>query len=92
MVPRIHQSGNMEWKGHIAKGNTFLKYLLVECVQVHMMIRKDSPITLAYERISKRSGSKKAKIAAARHLLRAIYYMIKRKQTYDEYIIQRKGS
>ena len=82
----------MEWKGHIAKGKTFLKYLLVECVQVHMMIRKDSPITLAYERISERSGPKKAKIAAARHLLREIYYMIKRKQTYDEYIIQRRGS
>ncbi len=92
MVPRIRQSGNMEWKGHIAKGNTFLKYLLVECVQVHMMIRRDSPITLAYERISERSGSKRAKIAAARHLLRAIYYMIKRKQNYDEYIMQRRGS
>ena len=56
-----------------------------------MMIRKDSPITLAYERILERSGSKRAKIAAARHLLRAICYMLKRKQTYDEYIMQRRG-
>ena len=92
MVPRIHQSGNMEWKGHIAKGNTFLKYLLVECVQIHMMITKDSPITVASERISEGSGSKKVKIAAARHLLRAIYCMLKRKQAYDEYIIQRRRS
>ena len=33
LVPRIHQSGKMEWKGHIAKGNAFLKYLPVEYVR-----------------------------------------------------------
>ena len=79
LVPRIHQSDNMEWKGHIAKENTFQKYLLVECVQIHLMSDEPSPIRDAYERIESRSGSKKARIAAARHILRAIYYMLKRK-------------
>ena len=91
LVPRIHQSGNMEWKGHIAKGNTFLKYLLVECVQIHLMRDEPSPIKDAYERIESRSGSKKARIAAARHMLRAIYYMLKRKHNYDEYLKKRRG-
>ena len=44
LVPGIHQSGNREWKGHIANGNTFLKYLLVECVQIHIMRDEPSPI------------------------------------------------
>ena len=77
--------------GHIAKGNTFLKYLLVECVQIHLMRDEPSPIKDAYERIESRSGSKKARIASARHMLRAIYYMLKRKQNYDEYLKKRGG-
>ena len=89
LVPRIHQSGNREWKGHIAKGNTFLKYLLVECVQIHLMSDEPSPIRDAYERIESRSRSKKARIATARHMLRAIYYMLKRKQNCDEYLKKR---
>ena len=32
LVPRIYPSGNKEWKGHITKGNGFLKWRLVECV------------------------------------------------------------
>ena len=91
LVPKIHQSGNREWKGHIAKGNTFLKYLLVECVQIHLMRDEPSPIKDAYERIESRSGTKKARIAAARHMLRAIYYMLKKHQNYDEYLKKRRG-
>jgi hypothetical protein len=52
---------------------------------------EDSPVTVAYERILKRPRPKKAKVAVARYLLRIIYYMTKRRQTYDEYIIQRRG-
>ncbi len=90
-MPRIHQSGDREWKGHIAKGNTFLKYLPVECVQIHLMRDGASPIKDAYERTAAISGAKKARIAAARHMLRAIYYMLKRKQDYDEYLKKRRG-
>lgn len=48
LVPRIHQSGSREYKGHITSGNKFLKYMLVECVQVHLIREPDSPITEAY--------------------------------------------
>ena len=89
LVPRIYQSGAREYKGHITSGNKFLKYILVECVQVHVMLEADSDITEAYRRIKLRSGANKAKIAAARHLLRMIYYMLKRGQSYDSY--ERRG-
>lgn len=89
LVPRIYQSGSREYKGHITHGNSFLKYILVECVQVHLIREQDSPITEAYRRIKPRSGNNKAKIAAARHLLRMIYYMLKRNQSYDSY--ERRG-
>ena len=68
LVPRIYQSGNKEWKGHITKGNDFLKRTLVECVGIHIINAKDSPITDAYGRIRERRGNKKAKIAAARQI------------------------
>jgi len=81
LVPRIHQSSNQEWKGHISKGNTFLKHLLVQCVQVHIR-RSDSWISEAYNRIKIRAGKKKAKIAAARKLLVTMYCMLKEGRKY----------
>ena len=90
LVPRIYQSGNKEWKGHITKGNDFLKWTLIECVGIHIMNSLESPITYAYERIRERRGNKKAKIAAARHMLRAIYYMLKRNQDFDSYLRDRR--
>jgi transposase len=81
MVPRIYQSGDKEWKGHISKGNTFLKHLLVQCVQVHIRI-SDSWITDAYNRIKIRAGKKKAKIAAARKLLVTMYCLLKEGREY----------
>ncbi|MGC8618863.1 MAG: transposase, partial [Thermoplasmata archaeon] len=89
LVPRIYQSGSREYKGHITPGNKFLKYMLLECAHIHINREPDSPITEAYRRIKLRSGSNRAKIAAARHLLRLIYYMLKRNQTYDSY--ERRG-
>ncbi len=81
LVPRIYQSRSRK-KGHITNGNSFLKYMLVECVQIHMRLEPHSEISEAYRRISLRSGSNNAKIAAARHLLRMIYYMLKRRMEY----------
>ena len=61
LVPRVHQSGSREWKGHIAQGNMFLRYLFIECVQMHIAVAPDSPVTAAYIRIKKAGGSKDCK-------------------------------
>lgn len=85
LVPRIHQSGSREWKGHIAQGNKFLRYLLIECVQIHVAVTPNSPVTKAYNRVRRRRGGKIARIAAARRLLRLVYYMLRKGMDYDEY-------
>lgn len=82
-TPRIYQSGDREYKGHIVKGNVYLKTLLLQCVQTHIKFRPDSFISASYRRISIHSGSKKiAKIAAARRLLQVMYFMLKRDEKY----------
>ena len=85
LVPRVHQSGSREWKGHIAQGNMFLRYLPMECVQMHIAVAPDSPMTAAYIRTKKVRGARIAGIAAARRLLRMIYYMLKKQMDYDAY-------
>ena len=82
LIPKTHQSGSKEWKGHIIKGNVFLKYLLIEVVQIHILKCPYSPVTFAYQRVKARTGSKKARIAAARHLLRIIYCLLKDQRNY----------
>jgi len=84
LVPVTYQSGDKEWKGHIAKGNTFIKTVLVECVGIHIIKRKDSKITYMYNEIKDRRGRKVAKIAAAKRLLRIIYWMLKRNEEYHD--------
>ena len=88
LVPRIHQSGDKEWKGHITRGNSIMKWILVECVQIHINTCPDSTITLSFEDLRNRIGRKKAVIAAARRLLRLVYYMLKRNMDYGSYEIR----
>ncbi|MDE1825453.1 MAG: IS110 family transposase [Candidatus Micrarchaeota archaeon] len=82
LVPRVYQSGEKEWRGHIHHGNNFIKRILVECVQIHIRVCQNSPISAAYRRIKIRAGHNKAKIAAARRMLRIIYYMLMRDESY----------
>ena len=49
LVPRIYQSSSRK-KSHIKKGSSFLKYILVECVQSHIRTCPYSEITEAYQK------------------------------------------
>ena len=82
LVPRIYQSGDREFRGHVVKGNKYLKTLLVECVRIHIMHCPDSWITRSYRRIAQNAGKKKAVIAAAKRLLRTIYLMLMEDRRY----------
>jgi transposase len=83
IVPMIHQSGKTEHHGPITKsGNGRLRYLLVEAVLAHIRFAPDSPITRFYNLKKDSKGSKKARIAAARKLLAAIYHMLKEDQSF----------
>jgi transposase len=84
VVPRIYQSGDKEWKGHITKSNTFLKTTLLQCANIHVMRGKNSVVTYWYDNNKYRIGKKKAKIAAVKRLLRIIYWMLKRDEEYHD--------
>lgn len=84
VVPRIYQSGEKEWKGHITKGNTFLKTILLQCTNIHIRFSKESAITYRYEESRDRIGRKKAKVGSMKRLLRVIYWMLKRNEEYHD--------
>jgi transposase len=84
VVPRIYQSGKKEWKGHITKGDTFLKTILLQCVHIHIRYSKNSAITYNYEESKDRIGKKKAKVGSMKRMLRVIYWMLKRDEEYHD--------
>jgi transposase len=78
IVPMIRQSAKSEWRGSITKaGNARLRHLLMEAVLAHIRFAPDSPISKFYELKKESKGSKKARVAAARKLLMAIYAMLR---------------
>ena len=84
VVPRIYQSGEKEWKGHITKGDTFLKTVLLQCAHIHIRYSKSSAVTYQYEENKDRIGKKKAKVGSMKRLLRVIYWMLKRNEVYHD--------
>ena len=87
LVPREYQSGTKEWKGHITKeGNRWIRWILDECLAIHVNVCPDSPISLYYKSLIPIKGKGKAKIAAERRLLSVIYIMLKENITFDQYI------
>lgn len=87
LVPRVFQTGNREWKGHlIRKCDDFIKYLLIECVAIHVNRCGKCFICRDYRRAVYEKGPKTARVAAARRLLKVIYYMLKSDQTFWSYL------
>ena len=84
VVPRLYQSDDKECKGHITKGDTFLKTILLQCANVHTRFDKESAITYRYEKSRDRIGKKKAKVGSMKRLLRVIYWMLKRDEEYHD--------
>ena len=87
LVPREYQSGTKEWKGHITKeGNRWIRWILDECLAIHVNVCPDSPISLYYKSLIPIKGKGKAKISAERKLLSVSYIMLKENITFDQYI------
>jgi transposase len=83
LVPSLHQSGDVVLTGHITKeGSKFLRRNMVQCARI--AVRKDSHLREFYLKLSHMRGERKALIAVARKLAAYAYWMLKRKQTYEE--------
>ena len=107
LVPSVRNSASTVHHGRITKtGNSMVRHLLAEAVIVHVTFARSrkisTPISSFYERLSKKRGGSKAKVAAAAKMLRITFWMLKkeidfwtcieegRKSTYRE--PGRKGS
>ena len=81
LVPSSKRSGETVKYGRIIKqSNAWLRWMLIQCA--HMHVRKDSWITNHYQKVAKRRGKQKAVVAAARKMLKAIWWMLKEKEEF----------
>jgi transposase len=89
LVPSTHSSGGVTYHGKITKtGSRYLRWVLLECVHVHIRTCKHSNITRFYERLVKRKGSSMAAVAAAAKLLKVAYWVMKEKREYHNHELQ----
>lgn len=67
LTPKVHQSGSQDYHGAISKsGSPWLRWILVEAsIKV---IRKDPALRAFHQRVRRRSGWRRARVAVARKL------------------------
>ena len=83
LVPSTHSSGGITYHGKITKTESkYLRWVLIECVHVHIRTNKQSSIARFYERLVKRKGSSIAAVAAAAKLLKVVYWVMKERRKY----------
>ena len=67
LTSKVNQSGGHCYYGSITRqGPPWLRWILTEAA-IHV-VRRDAPLKKFYNRIRKRSGAKKARVAVARKL------------------------
>ena len=83
LAPTMHASGGKIHTGPITKqGSKWLRWILVECA-THA-VNKSSRYKDLYTRVAYKHGKGTGRIAVARSMLRAIYFMLKFNQPYKE--------
>jgi transposase len=86
LVPSTHSSGGTTYNGRITKtGSKHLRWIVQECVYVHIRTAKDSNITRFYTKLAKKKSKSKAAVAAASKLLKVVYWVMKEKREYRNY-------
>ena len=83
MVPRLSQSGNHAYYGRITKlGNPYVRWLLVQAA--YRYYRMNSQAKRFVDRLSYRTGKKKAIVALARKIGVVTYCVLKERRPYEE--------
>jgi transposase len=84
VIPSVHSSGDKTYYGKIIRaGNRWLRWAAVEAVWP--AIRADFDLCCFYERLARRKGANKAKVATARRLLTIVYKVVKEGRNYIPY-------
>lgn len=81
LASSTYQSADKEYHGHIIKdANKYIRYAVLEAVP--HAIKKDPRLWKFYQKVQRAKGNNKARIATAKKLLVAIYYMLKNREPY----------
>ena len=83
LVPSVRQSGAKSYHGHISKkANRYLQWGMIEAAQKAKVI--DPFLRVKAEKIQRKKGASVATAAVARHLLVAVYHILKDKTIYRQ--------
>src|SRR5438094_749885 len=89
LVPSTRSSGGKTAHGSVGPaGSAWLKWLFVEAVQT--LQRQPGTVRSQYERLLRAKGKPKATVAAARKLCCYVYWMMKERRSYDDWLRQRQ--
>jgi transposase len=81
--PTTRQSSDIIYHGHITRqGSPYLRWILTECIHIHLIKDSHSNLSNYYRKMVKRIGKKKAIVASASKLLKIIYWILKEKREY----------
>ncbi len=83
LAPGNKQSGGKRYSGRTRKGNKVLRGLLIQAAWAAVR-QKNTYLSALYKRLAARRGKKRAIVAVARSLLVSLYYMLKRRQPYQD--------
>lgn len=80
LVASTYRSGAKVRHGRIKPGNKYIRWVLLQAVP--KAIKKDTRLNQFYQRLAKKKGKPKAKVAAARKMLAQIYYSLQNGQYF----------
>lgn len=83
LVPSVSSSGGKTYYGNIVKcGSGWLRWAFVEGAQT--LTKSDSALGRYYRKLRKNKNKNVAKVATARKLCSIVYYVLKRKEPYND--------
>ena len=82
--PRVSQSGETTKYGHInRKSNGLIRWILIQAA--HHAVKKDNRFGRTYKRLIERKPKQVALTAAARTMLESVYWILTKKQEYQDH-------
>lgn len=83
LSPSTHSSGGTTHHGAITKqGSPYLRWILNQCVRMHMRMEPDGTIAMFYARLARKKGGAKAIVAASAKLLKIVFWVLKERRSY----------
>jgi transposase len=89
LVPQNNESAGKKKTTRIGKAGAYIKPLLIQISIAASRSKKHPEISGKYQSLKKRRGGKKAKVAVARRLLTAIYFMLLKNEAYNGQLYQK---